>query len=336
MACACERDLPLSGMKKDIPWHRYTSKEVARRFSVDLQKGLSQEEVKKRLVQYGKNIFEDGGSHYILTLIARQFKNPLALILFAAGLTTFFLGEHLDTIVIFLALLINISVGMFQEGRTSRAFEKLKESQQKSAFVLRDGKKAKILADDLVAGDIVFLEAGNAVSADCRLISSTSLFINESALTGEWVDVLKDSHVAAQKDKIFTDQQNMAWMGTFITAGSGKAIVIATGERTQIGLVAASLRDTRKRHTPLQNNIRKLAYFLSAAVVLVIVFLIVVGFLHGGAVGQLLLIAVAVAVAAIPAGLPAAVTVVLALGMETILKKNGLVKIGRASCRERV
>tara|TARA_Y100000031_G_scaffold101393_3_gene111223 strand:- start:18263 stop:20998 length:2736 start_codon:yes stop_codon:yes gene_type:complete len=313
-------------MKKDIPWHKYTSKEVARRFSVDLLEGLPQEEVKKRLAQYGKNIFEDSVNHYVLRLIVRQFKNPLALILFAAGIATLFLGEYLDTIVIFLALLINISVGMFQEGRTSRAFGKLKESQQKSAFVLRDGKKAKISAGELVVGDIIFLEAGNAVPADCRLVSSTGLFVNESALTGEWVDVLKDPHVAPQKSKTFTEQQNMAWMGTFITAGSGKAIVTATGERTQIGLVAVSLRDARKEHTPLQNNLRKLAYFLSAVIVLIIVFLIVVGFLRGGAVGQLLLVAVAVAVAAIPAGLPAAVTVVLALGMETILKKNGLVR----------
>lgn len=307
-------------------WHTYTSAKVAELLSVELKIGLSFEEADKRLAKYGKNIFEDKGDHYLLALVTRQFKNPLALVLLIAGIVTFFVKAYLDTTVIFLALFINVAIGMFQEGRTSRAFEKLKESQEKNALVLRDGQKAQISASLLVPGDVIFLKAGNAVPADCRIISATQLFISESALTGEWMDIVKNAKKTVRADAPLAEQSNMAWMGTFVTAGSGMAIVIETGVRTHIGRIAESLRGVEDGNTPLQRNIRRLAYFLSAAIGVIITSLVVVGIVRGDEIGQLLLVAVAIAVAAIPAGLSAAVTVVLALGMETILKKRGLVR----------
>lgn len=312
-------------MDQGKQWSSYIVEDVEKRLSSNFESGLFNNEVLKRRERYGKNILEDTGRNYFLGKLYKQFKNPLVLILLSAGVVTFILGAYVDTTVIFIALSINIIIDIFQEGRSSRAFDKLKESQQKYAFVLREGKKQRILSEELVKGDVIFLDAGVSVPADARLIKDNGITVNEAALTGEWIDVSKDSESIIKSGPI-TGQVNMVWMGTLVSSGNATAVVVATGRETEIGAIAESLLSVVKGITPLQKSIRNLARFLAKMILIVIVVLVAIGILGGESVGNMLLLAVAIAVAAIPEGLPAAVTVVLAFGMESILKKNGLVR----------
>lgn len=308
-----------------MTWSSDSLAEVGRRLSTNLESGLRHDEAQKRQAYYGKNTFQDGRRYTLTRAIMRQFKNPLLIILLVAGIVTLILNEYIDTIVIFIALAITVGVDIFQERRTDNTFQKLKESQQKEALVLRDGKKMQILAEELVPGDVIFLEAGMVIPADARLITDSELLVNESTLTGEWVDVSKD---ASKKNVVgsITEQVTMVWMGTLVSSGVGMAVVVATGASTQLGVIAESLTEEIDNVTPLQKSIRKLARFLAIVVLVIIAILVVIGIITGKMIGEMLLIAVAIAVAATPSGLPAAVTVVLVLGMEHILKRKGLVR----------
>jgi len=243
-----------------------------------------------------------------------------------AGVATIFLKEYTDTIVIFLALLINTIIGTFQENKASKAFEELNKSQQKYATVIRGGKKGIILAKDLVKGDLVILEAGMYVPADVRLVKEKNLLINESFLTGEWANMPKDSEQIKKKELSIIEQSNMVWMGTLISAGYGKGIVVEIGNNTQIGQIAKSLTEIEEEKTPIKENLEKLARYLTQLVVISLVVIFILGLLRGESVSEMILISIAVAVAVIPEGMPAAVTSVLAVGMSAILKKGGLVR----------
>lgn len=299
---------------------------VAAHFDTGLRTGLSPDDVQKRKKRYGPNALRKTGGFRFARILFRQIASPLVIILLIAGAAAFFLEAFVDTIVIGIALLINVVVGVFQEGRASRAFERLKESQEQFAVVVRGGRKMEIPSAELVPGDIVELEPGRAVPADGRLIFAHGLRVNESALTGEWVDVEKNAHGNVPPEAPITDQITMVWMGTLVSSGDARAVVTATGSATELGAIAESLQTIEQARTPLQRNVRKLARFLAAAVGVAIVAIAVIGIARGEQIGEMLLVAVAVAVAAVPSGLPAAVTVVLALGMERILALGGLVR----------
>lgn len=308
-----------------ISWENMSVEKVKSKLSTDFVNGLKTEKIKKLQKKYGKNILTTEDDLGIVGNIGRQFRSPLVFILLIAGIITLALNENLDSIVIFVALFINIAVGVFQEGRASKAFEKLNESQEKYATVIRSGKKSIISSDELVPGDIVILEGGSSVPADIRLIEEKNLSINEAVLTGEWLPVKKEIGVT-KENKSVSQRVNMAWMGTLISEGYGKGVVVETGERTQVGIIAKQLGVIGERTTPLQQNIRKVARFLVYIIAASIAMIFILGMLRGEPFGEMLLIAIAVAVATIPGGLPAAVTVVLALGMESILKHGGLVR----------
>ncbi|GMQ95322.1 MAG: cation-transporting P-type ATPase [Patescibacteria group bacterium] len=310
---------------KEISWYRLAAKEVEKKLHTDLKNGLSERQVAMRQEQYGKNVFEREKGVTFLGRIARQLKSPLVFILLIAGAGTFALGEYLDMTVILIAVLINVVVGVVQEGRASLAFEKLVESQEKYATVIREGKKILILAQELVKGDIAVVEAGMYVPADIRIIEGKDVLVNEAALTGEWMDVAKDVR-SIEKEARITDRVNMVWMGTLISSGTALGVVVETGNRTQLGAIAQSLAYEEESSTPLQKSIRKLAKFLAYATLAAVLMILIFGILRGEDVMDMLLVAIAVAVAAMPSGLPAAVTVVLALGMESILKRGGLVR----------
>ena len=316
-------------MNSGKDWYLLPPAEIERLLGSDTASGLSDKEAAERLKKYGKNDFGEARKDHLPRIFLRQLENPLVLILFAAGVATFFLGARIDTIVIFAALAINIGIGMFQEGRSSVAFEKLKLLQEKRAVVLRGGMKREIRAEKLVPGDIVHLESGQAVPADIRLIEANNLLIDESLLTGEWVPVSKEPEafrVSPGMAKPIAEQGNMAWMGTLVAGGIGKGVVVETGPRTQAGLIAESLRESHAGETPLQKAIKRLAHTISIVIIVIIVALAALGVYRGEGIWEMFFVAVAVAVAAIPEGLPAAVTVVLALGMEAILKRKGLVR----------
>jgi Ca2+-transporting ATPase len=306
-------------------WEKLTAEETIIRFESDARRGLSDEEIEARQRRYGRNKLEEQKDATLLQKFFRQFKSPLVSILLVAGLVTLVLAEYLDAAVIFAALFINVVVGMFQEERASRAFEKLNKSQEYSATVIRDGRKKIVSVEELVPGDIVDIESGQYVPADLRIISEKHLLINEAALTGEWVAVSKNPE-ALTGNVPLAERRNMAWRGTLVAEGYGLGVVIATGDKTQVGIIAKELGTIEEHITPLQQNIRTIARFLSYAIGIAILIIFILGIIRGESLGEMLLISIAVAVATIPSGLPAAVTVVLALGMEAILARGGLVR----------
>lgn len=305
-------------------WHALAADEVARSFSTDYTKGLSKEEVEARLLK-GRNRLPKVHRDSFLTRVIRQFASPIAVVLVLAAIATTFLSDYTDAIVIAVALLVNVVIGLFQEGRASRAFEALKKSEAKHAFVIRNGDPMKILAEELVPGDLVTLMAGSSVPADLRLTETHALTINESALSGEWLPVEKDTTLRTEEAPL-VERSCMAYSSTLVVSGAGKGIVIATGSTTEIGKIAAELAHDDRTVTPLMRDIRQIARGIVIMVAVIMLFIILLGLLRGLPLGETLLTAIALAVASVPEGLPAAVTVVLALGMERILKSGGLVR----------
>ena len=311
--------------RKRAKWCHYEVEFIVKEFNSNDSDGLQKDEVSERLDYYGANVFDTEEKISVFQKIYKQFKSPLVYILLIAGVMTLLLQEYIDTIVIFLALLINVVVGTFQEERASKAFEKLNASQEKFATVLRDNHRMRIKAEGVVPGDIIVVESGYHVPADIRLIKAKNLSINESALTGEWVGVQKDI-ATLKEDTPLSEQFNMAWMGTLVTSGYGRGIVIATGNDTEVGKIAKHLGRIEESATPLQRNVKKLARLLVYFVSFSIISIFVLGYLRGQPIADLLLMSIAIAVATIPEGLPAAVSIVLAIGMESILKRGGLVR----------
>jgi Ca2+-transporting ATPase len=308
-----------------ILWQTLSQEEIKAALDADFKNGLSDKTVNSRREKYGRNVLKKPKKISFLGRIFKQIRNPLESILLIAGVVTFFLGEYIDTTVIFIAVGINVLIGLIQGERASKAFDKLNSSQQREATVIRNGRKFILPTEDLVKGDIVILEAGTYVPADIRILKAKNFSVNEAALTGEWVDVPKTIE-EIPREKPLSEQFNMTWMGTLVSSGEATGIVVEIGSRTQFGEISESLIMKEENTTPVQKNIRKIARFLAAFIVLIILIIFALGIFRGEPISEMLLLAVAVAVSVIPEGLPAAVTVVLVLGMERILKKGGLVK----------
>jgi Ca2+-transporting ATPase len=306
-------------------WYRMESADVVRALQSDLSTGLDAALVLTRQRTFGRNEFSSAKKVTFIDRIVGELKNPLTFMLLCAGILTTLLEEYVDASVIFIALMINIVISLYQEGRADRAFMRLRQSQAEWAVVLRARGKMRIPAVDLVPGDVIMLETGMHIPADVRILKSNSLEVNESPLTGEWVDVPKCTE---QYNTLipYVEQHNMGFMGTLITGGSGVGIVTDTGDRTRIGTIATALGGYDDTKTPLQESISKIARILSYVVIGALVFIFLLGYLRGLPFTELLLVSISIAVAAIPEGLPAAVTVILALGMEKILSRGGLVR----------
>ncbi len=306
-------------------WYGQTAQSVIKTFSTDLMVGLSESEAIQRREVYGTNNFaQEKGSNSIQKFY-RHLLNPLVSILLIACITTLFLHDTIDSIVIGLALLINIAIGLIQERRASTAFETLSASQERFATVIRDGNKKVIPAGMLVPGDIVEIRGGSAVPADIRISSASELFVNEAPLTGESLAVAKQSEPVGSPASL-SKQLSMIWMGTFVVSGTALGVVTATGEETEMGKIAEALLGTREAQTPIQRNIAHLARFLAWIVVLIVSLLFIIGIIQGQGVEIMFALAIAVAVSVIPEGLSPAVTAVLAIGMEKLLSRGGLVR----------
>jgi len=314
-----------SVIPRELPWHSLEAKKILGELKTNVQSGLSDEEHTERLEQFGLNTLEEKKEFRFWKLLFSQLKSPLIFILIIAGIVTLILREYTDTIVIFLAVGINTIVGVYQEGRAGKAFEKLRESLKKYAVVIRGGQQKRVEAQTLVPGDIIILQSGDQVPADIRLIEAKGVQINEAILTGEWLPVGKNTDVI-QEEKRITEQFNMAWMGTNVDEGLVKGVVVGTGENTEFGKIAGLLQKVRERPTPFQKGVKRLARVIGIVILLVIIGIFILGMLKGGSLTEMFLISVALAVAAIPEGLPVAVTVILAISMSRILSKGGLVK----------
>ena len=301
--------------------------EIVKQFDTGIRDGLSQEEAEKRQKEYGENKLEDQKKKNVLMMFLEQLNDPLIYILMAAIAISVFLGEVGDAAIIAAVILLNAVVGVVQEGKARRAIEALQQLASPKALVRREGRGYEIPGRELVPGDIVILEAGRQVPADLRLIYTANLKIEESALTGESVPVEKQTSVLDEKGQGLGDRTNMAYMSTAVTYGRGEGIVVATGMKTEIGRIAGMIESGKGEMTPLQKRLADLGKVLSVAAVAVCCFLFLVAVLQKRDMGDMLLTAISLAVAAVPEGLAAVVTIVLALsvsrmvGVGTIVRK---------------
>ncbi len=305
-------------------WHALSIDNVFEILSTNVD-GLSELDVVERTSEYGHNIFTKTKSVTIFERIFEQLKSPLTLVLLIAFFVTLALADYLDASVIIIAMLIAVIVGVLQEGKAFRAFEKLSNSQVKTAIVIRDGRKYEIEASMLVLGDVVVIQNGMQVPADLRIIESKKLAINESSLTGEWVAVSKDNN-PVDVGVSFAEYGSMAHMGTFVAEGHGRGVVVATGDNTYIGGIACDISLMEDEITPIQWEMAKISRIMVIIITVLIVGIFSIGVFGGESLETMLITSIAIAVAAIPEGLPAAVVIVLAVGMESLLKRGGLVR----------
>ncbi|MFH1641965.1 MAG: cation-translocating P-type ATPase [Nanoarchaeota archaeon] len=288
--------------------------------------GLSEKEAKKRLADYGVNELQKEKKITRFSIFVNQFRNALLILLVFAGVLSLTLGEKIESIAIFGIVLLNAILGYIQEYRAEKAIEALKKISAPEAKVLRDGKTLKIKAREVVPGDILMLEAGDIVSADSRIIESSSLQIDEASLTGESVPSKKLVDTLKEGVSI-VDQENMSFMGTIVTYGKGKSIVTSTGMNTELGKIATSIQTTKEAKTPLQVKFEQLAKQIGLVVVVLIIIVLVSGILQGMlSFSKMILFALALTVSTIPNSLPIIVTVSLSMGTKRLAKQNMLIK----------
>lgn len=300
--------------------------EVIRQLESSKEKGLTTLEAEVRLRKYGPNQLKEQKKKGIVMLFLEQLNDPLIYILMVAIAISFFLKEVGDAAIIAAVIILNSMVGVIQEDKARKAIEALKQLASPKALVKRDGKEYEIASSQLVPGDIVFLEAGRQVPADLRLLEAVNLKVEESALTGESVPVEKITKELTGGEKSVGDKINLAYMSTTVTYGRGEGIVTATGMDTEIGKIAGLIDADGGEMTPLQKRLADLGKLLSILAVGICAFLFLVAVLQKRDVGDMLLTAISLAVAAVPEGLAAIVTIVLALSVSRMVKVGTIVR----------
>jgi len=288
--------------------------------------GLAAEEAASRLLRYGPNAVEQEQETPRWKIALRQFKDPLIYILLAAAVVTLILEEYLDAGVIGLVLVINAVIGYFQEVKAQAAMQALAKLSAPRADVLRGGVAVQVASRDLVPGDLVLLAAGARVPADLRLTDARQLEIDESALTGESVPARKGTDVLPARPMVAGDQKNMAFSGTVVTRGRGRGIVVRTGERTELGRLARSMRELEHPTTPLQQKVDRLGKYIGIAVGVLCGIVLVTGLLQGMPAEEIFLSVVAMAVATIPEGLPIVLTVTLTVGVRRMARRQAIIR----------
>lgn len=307
--------------------YKLTPAEVAKQQNVDSKYGLSTSEVNQRQKISGLNALTEEKNTTLLQKFIAQFKDLMIVVLLVAAIIAAFAGEGVDTIIILLVVVLNAIFGVFQEAKAEQAIAALKVMGAPTAQVIRDGQIKSVPATQLVPGDIILLEAGDIVPADLRLIESASLRIDEAMLTGESLPVEKNVKALTQAQLPLGDRTNMAYMNSNVTYGRGQGIVIGTGMNTEVGQIASMLTKAQINETPLQANLRHLGKMLTWLILVIAIIVFIVGMLnHQNTWLDMLLVAIALAVAAIPEGLPAIVTITLALGTTRMAKQNALIR----------
>ncbi len=286
--------------------------------------GLTEGEARKRLVESGFNELKKRKGRGIFSMFSDQFKDFMIIVLIAATVISFLLGETTDAYIILVIIILNAFMGLAQEYKAEKAIERLKELASPVATVLREKEIKDIPAKEIVPGDVIILESGDFVPADGRLFESSYLKVEEAPLTGESVPSLKV--VEALPDVTLADRENMVYMGTTVTNGKGKAFVTETGMNTEMGKIAEVIQSMEREKTPLQEKLENFSKYLTGGIAGFCAFIFVLGTLRGEPAFEMFLTAVSLAVAAIPEGLPAIVTIVLALGVQRMIKQNALMR----------
>ena len=312
-------------------WFNKTFKEVEKELETDLEKGLSKEKVEERQEKYGFNELQQIAKKSIIQRFLEQFKDFSIIVLIIAAIVSGIVGVAqgegiTDTIIILIVVLLNAIIGVAQESKAEKSLEALKKLSEHAAKVVRDGKEQVIPARELVPGDIVIIETGYYVSADLRIIEAVNLKAQESSLTGESVPVEKGIAEIENSDIGIGDCTNMLFSSSLVTYGRGKGIVVETGMTTEVGKIAGMMNQTEKQETPLQQKLNQLGKTLGIAALVICAVIFVVGLIQGKEAIQMFMTAVSLAVAAIPEGLVAVSTIVLAIGVQKMVKKNAIVK----------
>lgn len=300
--------------------------ETCRELQSDGERGLTGQEAVRRYSIHGKNALQEKRKRTVIESFFSQLNDPLIYVLLAAAAISVFLKETSDAIIIGVVVLLNAVVGMIQEGKAQRALESLKKLVSPKAFVIREGTLQEVEASTLVVGDLVQLEAGCQVPADLRLVESTNLKAEESALTGESLPTDKSAAFIGQEGMPLGDRRNIVYMSTIITAGRGLGLVIATGMDTEIGKIAALINEGKEEPTPLQKRLGDLGKVLSILSLLLCAALFGIALLQHRNIFEMLLTAISLAVAAVPEGLPAVVTICLALSVTRMVKVHTIVR----------
>lgn len=307
-------------------WHGLSPEELTATLQTNLNKGLTEKEVKKRQVQFGSNQLVAAKQVPLWTVFINQFGDFMVLILLGATTISVFLGEFADALTITVIIIINACLGCFQEYRAERSLEKLKELTAPTTYVKRDNLEQEIPASELVPGDLVFLETGDRVSADLRLVQVANLEVEEAILTGESVPVKKTVRTLPKTTVALQDACNMVYSGTSVTRGRGQGVVVATGMATEMGRIAGLLQEITFQETPLQRQLAHAGRGLVIFCLGVCALVMLAGVYRGEPVYQMLLAGVSLAVAAIPEGLPAIVTIALAMGVQRMIRRHVIIR----------
>ena len=312
-------------------WFNKSIKEVEKELETDVEKGLSSAKAEENKQKYGLNELQEKKKDSIFKKFIAQFKDFSIIILIVAAIVSGIVGiaegEGItDTVIILIVVLLNAVIGVIQESKAEKSLEALKKLSAHASKVIRDGKVQVIPARELVPGDVVVIETGDYVSADLRIVEAANLKVQESSLTGESVPVEKDIKEISEKDVGIGDRINMLFSSGLITYGRGKAIVVETGMNTEVGKIAGMINETEKQETPLQRRLNSLGKTLGIAALSICAIIFVIGLLQGKGVIDMFMTAVSLAVAVIPEGLVAVSTIVLAIGVQKMVKKNAIVK----------
>lgn len=309
-----------------MSWHNETNEEVVKKLETNLENGLSSEKAREHLKKFGYNELEEQKKRSFILKLKDQFADFLVLILLIAAIISYAIGEKPDAVVILIIVLLNAFLSIYQEGKAEKGLEALKQIASPTAKVLRNGTLETINSNLIVPGDIVMLEAGDIIPADLKLFDTSNLKIDESSLTGESVPVEKDNKAIDDLEASLGDRHNMAYMSTIVTYGRGTGIVVETGHNTEIGKIATQIQAFDTELTPLQKKLNDLGKTLGSITIIVCIVVFLLGIFQGREKLNMFMVAISLAVAAIPEGLPAIVTIVLALGMNRMVERNAIVK----------
>lgn len=315
-----------------MEWHSMPCSKAINKLNTDDKKGLSSGEAKKRLEKYGYNRLEQKKKKGIIFKFFSQFADFMVLILLIAAAVSFFTaifegnGDFIDPVMILLIVILNAVIGTVQECKAEKAIDALKELSAPHSRVIRDGRVKSVLSDELVPGDIISVEAGDLLCADARLIDGFSLKAEESSLTGESVPCDKHPDAICPPDTPTADRVNMLYSSTFVSAGHGKAVVVETGMNTQIGKIASMINNEEIPQTPLQKSLAKTGKLLGIGAVIICIIIFGLGMMQKVPPLDMFMISISLAVAAIPEGLPAVVTIVLALGVRKMALHRAIVR----------
>lgn len=307
-------------------WHNLPAAQVVELLDSDIDKGLDVFEVKHRQERFGKNILTPKRGTSPLRRFLAQFNNPLLYILLASSVITFIVKDEVDAMVIFLVVLVNAIIGYVQEAKAEKAIEALAQAMMTEATVTRAGTLQRIAAAELVPGDVVTLKAGDKVPADLRLVRTRDLQIAEASLTGESVAVAKNADLQLAPDTVLADRRNMAYASTLVTYGLGVGVVTSTGDYTEVGRISQLISSAHELETPLTRKIQEFSRVVLVAILVLAALTFFIEVLRGASIVDTLNAVIALAVAMIPEGLPAALTVTLAIGVSRMAKRRAIIR----------